>query len=171
LWNNHAQFQMMRNCFYGKELDISCRWCVLAKMFCFCRECCFQSFTETNSAQKMCCECNVWAHFMIASVGEVLTTWNTYACLCHYKTSVWQGGILKSWNGAPVAIRQSYRFRWEAPDCKNVLYWPWYFPNGQWSMVYCFIWLSQQAKASKKPSHAVSQPLANIRANENTMAQ
>ena len=36
-------------------------------------------------------------------------------------------------------------------------------------MVYCFIWLSQQAEASQKPTHAVSQPLANIRANENTI--
>jgi len=38
-------------------------------------------------------------------------------------------------------------------------------------IVYCFIWLSQQAEAQQKPSHAVNQLLANIRANENTMAQ
>jgi len=38
-------------------------------------------------------------------------------------------------------------------------------------MVYCFIWLSQQEEAPWKPSHAVNQPLAKIRANEYTMAQ
>jgi len=38
-------------------------------------------------------------------------------------------------------------------------------------MVYCFIWLSQQAEAPEKPSHVVNQPLANIKANEHTMTQ
>jgi len=38
-------------------------------------------------------------------------------------------------------------------------------------MVYCFIWLSPQAEAPWKPSHAVNQPLVKIRAKENTMAQ
>ena len=37
-------------------------------------------------------------------------------------------------------------------------------------MVYCFICLRPQAEAPQKPSHAVNQPLAKIRPNENTMA-
>ena len=37
-------------------------------------------------------------------------------------------------------------------------------------MVYCYLWLSQQAEAPQKSSHEVNQPFANIRAKENTMA-
>ena len=41
----------------------------------------------------------------------------------------------------------------------------------KWFIVSWIIWLSQQAETPWKPLHAVNQPLANIRTNENTMAQ
>ena len=44
-----------------------------------------------------------------------------------------------------------------------------YSNNGQWFIVSYNS--ANKQKHHKKPSHAVSQPLANIRANENTMAQ